>query len=242
MSATTNRIERARRQLFLGVAAITLAIVSGGCDQLNNEMAADLNVSSKRHPIAYTSNAESLFVEIAPETKGLSANQEADVYRFVQRYKAESNGPLRVAAPKSVAGHLASTGMMRQIEQIILGAGVDPSALERSRYSGVAPAGAPLELSYDRTIALAPQCADWGSNLGENRERLPYNDFGCATQRNLALAVANARDIQVPREETQRSSERRSSTWTKYISGDAGGGAQNSTPAAAPAPAPAPAP
>ncbi len=208
-------------QLLVGMAAIAVAILTGGCDRLTDDMAADLNVPAKRHPIAYTSNVESLFVEIGEGTRGLSANQEADVYRFVQRYKAESNGPLRVGAPKSVAGHLASTGVMRQIETVIGNAGVDLNTLEKKRYAGPAPAGAPLELSYDRTLALAPQCADWATNLGENRERLPYNDFGCATQRNFALNVANARDMQQPREEAQRSGERRTSTWTKYVASEA---------------------
>lgn len=57
-----------------------------------------------------------------------------------------------------------------------------------------------------------------------DRERLPYENFGCASQRNLALTVANARDLQVPQEETPRSSEVRSASWSKYVGGSKGAG------------------
>jgi len=212
-------IKRASMRLSLSVAAVVAATVCGGCDMLTNDIAAGLNDPAKRHPIAFASNIESLFVEVVPGTRGLSANQEADVYRFLERYKAESGGPLRITAPKSAAGHLASSGVMHHIEAIVRNAGIDISLVETRRQSG-GPKGEPLEISYDRTVAVAPECADWGTNLGENRERLPFNNFGCATQRNFALNVANARDMQQPRQEMPRSSERRSATWTKYLSAE----------------------
>lgn len=214
------KLRRVRR---LGIAAVlACAAAGGGCNRLDDYTAADLHDATKRHPIAYASRPETLYVEVAPGGRGLSANQEADVFRFVERYKAESTGSLRIAAPRSAGAHIAVSTSARQVESIVRSAGIAPQSVEATRYALEAREAPALRLSYDRTIAVAPQCADWGTNLGENRERLPYNDFGCATQRNLALNVANGRDLLAPQEEVPRSSERRSSTWTKYVAAEGG--------------------
>lgn len=216
MSAKTNQLRCAPRSCGLAAALLAAAVGTAGCTRLDDFTAVELSDVSKRHPIGFATTPQLLIVEFAPDGEGLSANQEADVYRFVERYKSESTGPLRIAAPKSVAGHLASSAVARDIEAIVRNAGVDPGAVESSRYAGTAPRGSALTLSYDRQVAVTEPCGDWATNLGENRERLPYNDFGCATQRNLALNVANARDFQQPQTETSRSAERRGATWSDY--------------------------
>ncbi len=218
------------------VLAVGLAASAGGCRHLlDDEVAADLNDPVKRHPVAFAAEPEVLLVELAPGGNGLSANQEADVYRFVRRYKAESTGTLSIDAPRAAGAHLQASRSARQVEAIVRDAGIDPSAVSATR-SGPAVRGAPvLRLSYDKTVAVAPQCGDWATDLGENRERLNYNNFGCATQRNFALNVANARDIIVPREESQRSSEVRSASWSKYIGGADSGSKDPASGSAAPA-------
>jgi pilus assembly protein CpaD len=198
------------RRLTLSVAALALSVPLAGCERLDNELAAELSEPTRRHPISFASAPETLFVEVPRDSRELSPDQEADVYRFVQRYKAESSGPLRIGAPKSISGHLKSSGIGRQIEAIVRGSGIDANAVETSRSAGLSPTGTPaLALSYDKVVALAPQCPDWATNVGENHERLPYNNWGCSMQRNIALNVANGRDLQQAQQETPRSAERR---------------------------------
>lgn len=221
MSSIISSKERTARVVLVAAAIFALAVSQGGCRRLEDYEAAELSNPEKRHAIGYSSVAETLYVEVGPGGAGLSPNQEADVYRFVERYKAESTGVLRLGSPRRAGAHLAVSNSARQVQSIVHGAGVAPSALEVVRYSGEPRMGPALQLSYDRPVAVAPQCADWGTDLGENRERLPFNNFGCATQRNMALTVANARDLQHPQAETPRSSEVRSTSWTKYTSGGA---------------------
>ncbi len=223
-----------RRSVPIGVAAlVALAVGTAACTRLDDETAVALSEPPLRHPIGYTPHVEALLVEV-PGGGGLSAGQEADVWRFVDRYKKEGTGPLRLSAPRSAGGYLAASRSVREVESILHEAGIDPDAVEVGRHGGGARVGSALKLAYERPVAIPPQCRNWSTDLGENRERLPYNDFGCATQRNLALTVANARDMQVPQEETPRSSERRSATWDDY-KGSAGGGGGSAAPAAAPA-------
>jgi pilus assembly protein CpaD len=102
------------------------------------------------------------------------------------------------------------------VQGLVEEAGVDPDAIQLSRHGADSRTGPAVKLAYEKPVAVPPQCRDWATDLGENRERLPYNDFGCASQRNFALTVANARDIQVPQPETPRSSEKRSAGWDDY--------------------------
>ncbi len=209
-----------RASLLIAVSTLALA----GCNRLDDYTAAELGNPVKRHPIAFSSQAETLYVEMAPVGAELSANQHADIWRFVDRYRKESTGTLRISAPGSASGHLATTRAVHNVQEIVQEAGVDPDAISIVRHKPSPHVGHAVRLSYDRPIANPPQCADWSTDLGENRERLPYNDFGCATQRNLALTVANGRDLQGPQQESPRSSERRSLAWSSYTGASGAGG------------------
>jgi pilus assembly protein CpaD len=82
---------------------------------------------------------------------------------------------------------------------------------------------------------VPPECGDWHRDVGVERNRVPYPQWGCATQRNFAGMVANSRDLQRPQDEDPRSAERRSQTWSKYIAPDqtlaGSGGADQATKA-----------
>ena len=82
----------------------------------------------------------------------------------------------------------------------------------------------PSGLAYQRSVAVPPPCDQWTEDVGRNEARIPYPNWGCATQRNLALMVDNARDLHQPQEEDPRSSERRSVTWSAYVGSSSAGG------------------
>lgn len=211
-------ISTLKRGIRLATGTLSVAIAGAGVSGcVDDYTAAAIHNPVTHHPIAYAASPETLIVEVPPGAPGLSQNQHADVWRFVERYKRESSGNLMVEAPKSAGGHIAMSRSLRQIEEIVQDAGIDPRAVQIMRLGGKTSHAGALALSYDRTVAVPPDCGDWSHDLGKNRERLPYNNFGCATQRNLALTVANSRDLQMPQEETPRSSERRSTTWSEYV-------------------------
>lgn len=225
----------------LALAAPLAALVTlAGCRELHpprldNLTARELSDAETRHPIGMSSRSEALFVEVAPSGDGLSPNQETDVYRFIERYKAEGSGKLKIAAPASAKGHLTASRSVRQIEELVVNAGVPQRAIEPVRSDAGSRHGGVIKLAYERPVAVAPQCGEWPEDLGQNRERLPHPHHGCATQRNLALTVANSRDLNEPQEESPRSSELRSSHWAKYT------GKASSPTGGAPAPAAGPA-
>lgn len=205
---------------------------------LSNVRAVALNDPERRHRIGFSSTPEVLFVEIPGGGAGLTPGQKTDVYRFVRRYKAESTDALAVSTPRRMRHHLAAREAVRDLEDILRENGIQVSGVQLRRHGRTDTSRPVLQLSYRRPVAVAPDCGRWPKDLGVDRERVHYENFGCATQRNFALTVGNARDIMGPQPEQPRSSARRDATWGDYIGGtsSSGGAPGGAAPAAQPAP------
>lgn len=223
-------VQSVTKVVTFGVVVIAVAAASG-CKRLDNYTARVLSDPEKKHAINFTSETETLYVELPNGGHGLSYNQAADVRRFVERYKIESTSGIKIAAPRSAGGRFAVARSMRQVEDIVSGAGVARQAIHTHDYSGHNPEFGPaLRIAYRRPVALPPHCEDFSKDMGVDRERLPTRNFGCATQRNTALMVANSRDLQHPQASAPRSSERRSVSWTEYVGGESSSSSSSSAP------------
>lgn len=188
--------------------------------RLDNASAAGLSDPELRHPIGFRRRTESLDVEVPPGASGLSANQSVDVYRFLQRYKHEAVGRLVISAPSDARDQGAVARSVQAIQAHVTSAGID----YHLRRGGEGPrlgASPAIRLAYQRPVAVPPDCNHWSEDLGRNDERIPYPNWGCATQRNTAVMVDNARDLRQPQAEDPRSSERRGATWSAYAGGAA---------------------
>jgi pilus assembly protein CpaD len=209
-----------RRRAVALVAAMALAATTLGCDEhgrLSNRMALSLSDPDTAHPIGFSSRTESLLIQLPPSSAGLSHNQVSDVYRFAKRFRAESNGRLTVSVPgRSIRDGVASSRALDDLRYALREADVDELRVEKAYHSASRSVGPALRLSYLRPVAVPPACGLWNRDVGFEPERVPYPQFGCATQRNVAGMVANARDLQRPQDEDPSSSERRWSHWSKY--------------------------
>jgi pilus assembly protein CpaD len=209
---------------LLVVAAVSLLALAA-CDReprLDDALAVQLNNPEKRHPIRFDARIETLDVEVPGDAEGLSPNQTVDVYRFLKLYRRESNSRLVIAVPSGARPPASIAQSLQGIQRQVVEAGVD----YRLTNAKPAPPGEipAIRLAYRRPVAVAPTCDKWGENVARNDERLPYPNLGCATQRNLALMVDNARDMQSPQPEDPRAGERRNVTWSAYVGKEPGGG------------------
>jgi pilus assembly protein CpaD len=203
------------------VLLIVLSLSLSGCrdtDGISNVRAIEMNDPEKRHPIQFASRPEVLFVELQSHKSDLSPSQRRDVVRFVRRFRSESTDRLEISMPASINQHLLARGPLRDIETILQGNSVDSSAVRIVRDERIGNGRPALRLSYSRPVAVPPRCGDWPKDLGVDRERVHFENFGCATQRNFALTAGNARDIMGPQPSSPRSSERRDTIWNEYIS------------------------
>jgi pilus assembly protein CpaD len=185
-------------------------------------LAVALSNPELRHPVHFTKLVETLDVEVPVGADGLSPGQRIDVFRFLQRFKREANGRLVIAVPAAPRDPASMTQSLQGIQRHVVEAGIDYRIIRGKRQAGTE---IPLiRIAYQRPVAVGPVCDKWGENVGRNEARIPYPNFGCATQRNIAVMVDNARDLQRPQDEDPRSSERRSVTWSAYVGVQQGGG------------------
>jgi pilus assembly protein CpaD len=212
------------RSQALAVAAVAVTAVASlalvACEEqrrLPDYVAVALNDTTMRHPIGFDEQREVLNIDLPPRATSLSHNQVADMQRFVARYKAEGVGRLGVSIASQARGSAGATNALDDLGRILKDAGVASSQVAKSRHSDVHRTRAMVRLSYARPTAVPPECGHWHRDIGRERERYHYPEFGCSTQRNLAGMVANARDLQRPQDEQPRSAERRSQSWSKYI-------------------------
>jgi pilus assembly protein CpaD len=235
MAASDGRHGQARtggpRGLVLGTAMLGAALLPA-CDEsrrAEDALAVGLGNTELRHPVDFSATSEVLDVEVPEGAEGLSPNQRVDVFRFLHRFKREATGRLMITVPGGQRDPASIEHSLKGIQHQVTEAGVDYRIKRGSR---TPRADVPLiRLAYRRPVVLPPTCDKWGENVGRNEPRLPYPNFGCATQRNTAIMVDNARDLIAPQEEDPRSSERRSMTWSGYVGtpgksdGDGGSGA-----------------
>lgn len=213
-----------RRSAFALTAgcAVLLTACESSHRELDNVTAVHLNNPELRHPIRFDTRVETLDVEVPVGAEGLSPNQVVDVYRFLKRYKREANSRLIISVPGGPRDPASIAQSLQGIQRYLVEAGIDYRLTRGKRPpANEVPA---IRIAYQRPVAVPPVCDKWGENVGRNEARIPYPNFGCATQHNKAVMVDTARDLQGPQGEDPRSGERRSVTWSGYVAAPAGGG------------------
>ena len=80
---------------------------------------------------------------------------------------------------------------------------------------------APIVISYRQYVASAPRCGDWTMDYAYNPRNVNSPNFGCATQSNLAVMVADPHDLVAPRDMAPVDAARRDIIVDKYRKGEA---------------------
>jgi pilus assembly protein CpaD len=163
-----------------------------------------------------------LTLRVPRGSSGLSPAQRSRLLRFYAHYRATDSGNSRlvIEAPSGAPNEVSVMHSVQEIRHILTSEGIPESDIAVEAVYVDHGSEPPIRLSYLRHVAEAPVCGDWSTNLASEPANLPYPNFGCATQRNFAVQVANPADLLGPRSMTPRSSERRDTTWGKYVKGE----------------------
>lgn len=233
-----------------GIAQVLVGLVglaTLGCDspRLADELHPMVTDPQQRHPIVVAADTASLDLVVLSDRDGIDARTELDVVRFVRKYRQEGKGPLTLWLNSRNSGHRGVAAGVNDIQRVAHEAGVSARSVRVRERSGHGMGGQVMTLSYDRIAAIGPQCGDWSESVGRNPENLPYPNYGCASQRNLAAMVARPTDFIYAAQEVERGGEKRSGAYRAFRGGGAqSGAAAGAAPASgaggAPATAPAP--
>ena len=209
---------------LLTVSLLVLALA--GCKTLDDEPGAHvagwtLVDPTQRHPIMVSQQPSTMTLRVARGSQGLTPAQKGQIATFLERYRVADagNSKLVIAVPSGSPNESAAVRAVGEIRQLITAYGFSEANVAIEPYHDGRDAGAPIRLSYLRYVAEGPECGRWTTNLAEDYRNLPYPNFGCAQQRNLAAQIANPADLLGPRTMEPADQERRAVVFDKYRQG-----------------------
>lgn len=209
---------------FSGVAmtaALMLPLLAG-CQhsryQENYMVASDYE---QRHLIEVVRKPQAIRVRVARDATGLDGYQMSKVRNFLAAYAKNPQGSIIVKAPSGAANENAAIEVLKDLRQLTQEYQIPASALALRPYYAEGRGEPPIRMSFENYVAIPPDCGDWSQNLADDRENVPFPNFGCSTQRNLAVMVANPRDLVKPRgsDPSSRPSDRRDVVHDKFTKG-----------------------
>ena len=176
---------------------------------------------SQKNPIMVSQQPANMKIAVARGSQGLSPAQRSQVAQFLERYRSSDagNSKLVIAVPSGTSNESAAVHAVGDIRRLISGYAFPEANVVIEPYREARGGSAPIRLSYLRYVAEGPQCGLWPTNLADDRRNLPYDNFGCAQQHNLAAQIANPADLLGPRTMEPADAERRSTVFDKYRQG-----------------------
>jgi len=223
----TQVVERVRPLRVIGLL-IGAAVALGACTHEREIVTATVPDDYRlRHPIAVEEANQSIVIFVGEARGGLSASQRADVIGLAHTWRREGTGTVVADVPVGTANARAAAATFRDIKGVLAAGGVPPHGIRLHTYRPEDPEILPtIRLSYPKITAVAGPCGLWPDDLGPSIDNPAYNqnksyeNFGCATQRNLAAMIDNPADLEQPRSESPAYTARRTAAFAKYRKGE----------------------
>lgn len=176
---------------------------------------------AQRHPIVVSQEPANLTVRVPRGSGGLTPSQRSHVVDFLNRFRgAAGNDRISIAVPSGSPNEVAALHAVADLRDLMREYGLDDSRVAVKAYHTDGEPQPPIRVSYVRYVAEGPQCGQWPSNVANDPRNLPYPNFACAQQRNIAAQIANPADLLGPRTMTPAVGERRDAQWEKWVKGE----------------------
>jgi pilus assembly protein CpaD len=164
-----------------------------------------------RHPIVLAESAQTMDIPIATGDRSLTMAMRDNIRGFAADHAAKSRSAVQIMLPRGSANAATANYLRKDIRTTLTGAGLKRDQLIETSYdaSGYG-ANAPIRLAFFAITAQTGPCGQWPEDLVVNTmENKNYQNFGCASQANLAAQIANPMDLVQPRGMTPIDAEQR---------------------------------
>lgn len=180
---------------------------------------APMPTAADRHMPSAVQAIQRHEISVAPDQTALSEADRSRLRAFAGDYLRYGHGALVMETPSGGANAEAASQVAADARRTLADAGVSHGAIAGSTRAADGDS-APILISFDRYEARAPDCAPlWEQDLAHQSNNQPWQSFGCATYANLAALVEDPADLERPRDEAPRDSERRDTVMDAYRAG-----------------------
>jgi pilus assembly protein CpaD len=186
-----------RAQGLAGLVAAALCALSLSACQTDNIAVDPVGASDyhDRYPIELVRAPAKLDI-FEPDGR-LDSQSFASLHAFVDRYKQYGSGRIAILAPSD----LRNGALVAAVRRALYSEGLRGSIAVGSYPHPDPTTAAPVRVLFSTIVAKVPaRCGQFPSDLASGPdvkewENLPYENFGCATQKMLAAQIDDPRDL-----------------------------------------------
>lgn len=145
-----------------------------------------------RYPIAVEAQMATYQIPLNAARNDVDPRGENDLRQIATDYLANGSGSITLSASgndRNVTGRVSD-------RLVTLGVPADHIMITPD---GGPQAGPQARVSFVRYHADPQPCGNWSEDLGITYDNKPSPNFGCATQHNLAVEVADPHDLVAPK-------------------------------------------
>ena len=186
--------------------------VAGSCTTNFHKDADNFDDPIANHPITVEPSYQSIKVSYGGGT--LAPADAPKLEAFLNDYRQHGNGMIAISVPAGANMQQTAVALGNQINE--MGISRD-RILVASRDAGTG--GSQVELNYISYQARTSDCGDWSEDLFYTAENRTASNFGCANQHNMAMMVADPRDLIEPRPMDGANAVRRQAVIGNYEAG-----------------------
>jgi pilus assembly protein CpaD len=217
---------RLARLLTIGALLVAGTSLAGCANRDGMSTGALPDDYRTRHPIVIAESEHAIDVPVASSDRRLTQGARDVIRGFAQSYTNSATGTVQILLPRGSANAQAASSLRKDIRGVLVGAGIPANRLVEVSYQADADGdAAPVRLSYTAITAKTAPCGNWPKDLVSNTiENKNYQNFGCASQSNLAAQVSNPMDLLGPRAMSPIDAVQRGQVIKDYRGIDDGGG------------------
>ncbi len=221
MSRVNTKIRSGSRRLLAATfAALSLSTLAG-CGYMQNRHSIIVGSVPDdyrtNHPIILSEREETLDIPVGSADTRISVPQKGSIQGFVAQYIQNGSGIVQILLPTESSNAQAANRVHPDIVAALRKSGVSSGNIVTATYSARDVAGTPpVRISYRAMSAGTEPCGKWTGDLSDTTQNKHYENFGCASQNNLAAMVANPSDLLGPRKSGQIDAQQRTQTISRY--------------------------
>jgi pilus assembly protein CpaD len=216
---------RRNRNGFVKIAfaatLVSLVGLTAGCAQLEADLVTVNAVPDDyrtRHPIVVSQSEAVEDIVVSSNARRLSLRDRSVVEDFGRRFKRSGNENMAILVPRGSPNEVAARAVASDAVKFLQQEGISAGQIHVRHYSAAKHGdAATVRLVYSDIAASVPsQCGLWPTDVMWDSQNRNYENFGCATQHNLAAIVANPADLLGPRGETGIDAVRRTNVINEW--------------------------
>lgn len=145
------------------------------------------------YPIKVGSEQVSILITVPDDGTVLAPIEKRRWNRFLRDYVNRGRGAVLVERPASIG--LQDDQAKKRIRFFLANQGLGETQVSMTPQGDPALSASTVRLTFSANQAIVPTCGNFKTSMAYNPRNLPFEDLGCATQRNLGLMMADPGDL-----------------------------------------------